>query len=369
MPDAIAGTGIKLRVPGDKGPLTAGRATARPYAPLTFRHVALVCGILLLLLAVTAGISLCVGSVKIPFSVVAQGVIARVMGRPDEMDPALQTVLFTVRLSRMLLAIVAGAALSVAGALLQAMLRNPLAEPYVLGISSGAAGGALAALIVASSYPLAQPGFAFLGALLTMMVVYALSRQRAGVSTERLILAGVIMASFLWSAIAAVITVMSSERLRNITFWLMGNLSGGGDGLLGVIAVGCGVTIALACLHARSLNLLMVGEEDARILGVAVDRLKVVIFICASLLTGMIVSVCGMVAYVGLVVPHMVRLSGRSDNRYVIPVAALFGGIFVLAADTVARTILAPRELPVGAITALIGAPVFVYLLRKSADA
>ncbi|MBI4469937.1 MAG: iron ABC transporter permease [Acidobacteria bacterium] len=335
-------------------------------SPLTAARLLLVCGLLLLALGLTIAVSLAMGSVKIPLVTVIEAVGARLAGHTERIEPSINAVLFSIRLPRILLAVIAGSALSVAGALLQAMLRNPLAEPYVLGISSGAAAGALMALIVAASFPLAQPAFAFLGALLTMLLVYSLSRQREGVSNERLILAGVILASFLWSAIAATITVVANQRLRHITFWLMGNLSGGGDGLIGIIALGTALAIAVAYLSARSLNLLMVGDEDARVLGVALERVKLVVFVVSSLLTGMIVSVCGMIPYVGLVVPHMVRLHGRSDNRYVIPVSAIFGGIFVLVADTLARTLLAPRELPVGAITALVGAPVFVYLLRRS---
>ena len=198
------------------------------------------------------------------------------------------------------------------------------------------------------------------------LAVYRLARGRTGATPERLILAGVIVTTFLSSVIVFVTVLMDATRIRSFTFWLLGDLSGTSKALLPVTVV---ITIAGALaltLNARSLNLLMLGERDAFDLGVEVGRVRIVVFLVASLLVGSSVAASGSVGYVGLVVPHLARLSLGSDNRISIPAAALGGALFVIVADTVARTIIAPRELPVGAITALIGAPLFIYLLRRA---
>lgn len=350
-PTGVGRTSLRRLRPGRASPLTASRVI---FTVLT----------LALALLLTAGGALCFGSEPISLRVIYQTVIGRLLSSATMSSPPEATILFDLRLPRIILGAVTGAALSVAGAMLQALLRNPLAEPYVLGISSGAAVGALLALIALPATALAQPLAAFGGALVTMSLIYVISRTKAGLSTERLVLAGIIMASFLWSVIAALLAVVHDPSLRGITFWLHGDLSGGGYGLLVMVAIGVVAAIGLACLQARSLNLLMVGEEEAFMLGVHVERVKTVSYLLASFLTGLVVAVSGSVGYVGLIVPHLVRLGWGSDNRIVIPAAALVGAMFVVVSDTVARTAIAPRELPVGAVTALVGAPVFMYLLR-----
>lgn len=275
-------------------------------------------------------------------------------------------ILFQIRLPRLLLAAAVGGSLATAGAGYQALLRNPLAEPYLLGISNGAAVGTMIALVFFGANEWTRPLLAFTGALIATFAVYRLARGRAGATPERLILAGVIVTTFLSSVIVFVTTLMDATRIRSFTFWLLGDLSGTSKALLPVT-----VTVAIAgalalTLHARSLNLLMLGERDAFDLGVEVGRVRIVVFVVASLLVGSSVAASGSVGYVGLVVPHLARLSLGSDNRISIPAAALGGALFVIVADTVARTIIAPRELPVGAITALIGAPLFIYLLRRA---
>ena len=275
-------------------------------------------------------------------------------------------ILFQIRLPRILLAAAVGGSLATAGAGYQALLRNPLAEPYLLGISNGAAVGTMMALVFFGANEWTRPLLAFGGALLATLAVYRLARGRAGATPERLILAGVIVTTFLSSVIVFVTTLMDATRIRSFTFWLLGDLSGTSKALLPVT-----ITIAIAgalilTLNARSLNLLMLGERDAFDLGVEVGRVRILVFVVASLLVGSSVAASGSVGYVGLVVPHLARLSLGSDNRISIPAAALVGAIFVIVADTVARTVIAPRELPVGAITALIGAPLFIYLLRRA---
>jgi ABC-type Fe3+-siderophore transport system permease subunit len=274
-------------------------------------------------------------------------------------------ILLEIRLPRILLAAAVGASLAAAGAGYQALLRNPLAEPYLLGISNGAAVGTMIALVFFGAVEWSRPLMAFAGATLATLVVYRLAQSRAGATPERLILSGVIVTTFLSSAIVFVTTLMDATRIRSFTFWLLGDLSGTSPRLLGFAIVVAAVGTLLLTANARSLNLLMLGERDAFDLGVEVKRVRLIVFAVASFLVGSSVASSGSVGYVGLVVPHLVRLSLGSDNRVVVPAAAFSGALFVVVADTVARTIIAPRELPVGAITALIGAPLFVYLLKR----
>ena len=275
-------------------------------------------------------------------------------------------ILFHIRFPRILLAAAVGGSLATAGAGYQALLRNPLAEPYLLGISNGAAVGTMIALIFFGATEWIRPVLAFTGALAATLAVYRLARGRAGATPERLILAGVIVTTFLSSAIVFITTLMDATRIRSFTFWLLGDLSGTSKAMLPVTITIVILGAVALTLHARSLNLLMLGERDAFDLGVEVGRVRIVVFLVASLLVGSSVAASGSVGYVGLVVPHLARLSLGSDNRISIPAAALGGALFVIVADTVARTIIAPRELPVGAITALIGAPLFIYLLKRA---
>lgn len=275
------------------------------------------------------------------------------------------SILFSIRIPRILLGATVGASLAAAGAGYQSLLRNPLAEPYLLGISNGAAVGTMIALVFFGTQEWSRPVMAFAGALTSTFVVYRLARGRAGASTERLILAGVIVTTFLSSAIVFITTLMDATRIRSFTFWLLGDLSGTTGSLLTVAIVGVLVGTFVLAIHSRSLNLMMLGERDAFDLGVEVGRVRIFVFLAASLMVGSSVAASGSVGYVGLVVPHLVRLSFGSDNRTVILATALAGALFVVVADTAARTIIAPRELPVGAITALIGAPLFIYLLKR----
>src|SRR6267143_157661 len=276
-----------------------------------------------------------------------------------------QAILFDLRLPRILLAGAVGMCLAAAGAGYQALLRNPLAEPYLLGVSNGAAVGTMTALVFFGAHEWSRPVMASAGALIATLIVYRLARGRAGATPERLILAGVIVTTFLSSAIVFITTLMDATRIRSFTFWLLGDLSGTTSGLLMVTFAAAIIGVVVLAVNARSLNLMMLGERDAFDLGVEVSRVRLIVFVAASLLVGASVASGGSVGYVGLVVPHLVRLSFGGDNRLVIIASAFAGAAFVIVADTVARTIIAPRELPVGAITALIGAPLFVYLLRR----
>jgi len=277
-----------------------------------------------------------------------------------------RSILFDIRLPRILLGACVGASLAAAGAGLQSLLRNPLAEPYLLGVSNGAALGTMLAFVFFERLELSRPILAFAGAGLASIAVYQMAKSRAGMNVERLVLSGVIVTTFLSSLIVMLTTLLDAAKLRSFTFWLLGDLSqattNGVFLSLGAAIIG---TIVLMS-QARALNLMMVGERDAFDFGVEVGRVRILVFGAASLVVGAAVAASGSVGYVGLIVPHLVRLSVGSDNRLVVPFSAVAGAIFVVFADTIARTAVAPRELPVGAVTALIGAPMFIYLLRKN---
>src|SRR5882724_6496116 len=331
---------------------------------VTLRRTLVACSILLFILLGAVLLTSLLGSERLP---AREAICALFSGGRSScgLTPDQFAILFEIRLPRVLLAAAVGASLAAAGASYQALLRNPLAEPYLLGISNGAAVGTMIALVFFGAHEWSRPVMAFSGALLATLVVYRLARGRAGATPERLILAGVIVTTFLSSVIVFVTTLMDATRIRSFTFWLLGDLSGGTKNLLAVAIVIAIVGVAVLALNARALNLLMLGETDAFDLGVEVSRVRVMVFLAASLLVGSSVAASGSVGYVGLVVPHLVRLSLGSDNRMTIPAAALAGSLFVIIADTIARTVIAPRELPVGAITALVGAPLFIYLLKR----
>ena len=331
-------------------------------AQATLRRTLLVCGALVLLLLIVAiGASL-LGSQRLPL---ANSIRALTGASNSGLSAEQRAILFDLRLPRILLAGAVGICLASAGAAYQALLRNPLAEPYLLGVSNGAAVGTMTALLFIGKVEWSRPVCAFSGALIASFVVYQLARGRAGATPERLILAGVIVTTFLSSAIVFITTLMDATRIRSFTFWLLGDLSGTSGSFLTITFAAAAIGVLVLALNARSLNLMMLGERDAFDLGVEVGRVRLIVFIAASLLVGASVASSGSVGYVGLVVPHLVRLSFGSDNRMVIIASAITGAAFVIVADTVARTVIAPRELPVGAITALIGAPLFIYLLRR----
>ncbi|MGH9758808.1 MAG: FecCD family ABC transporter permease, partial [Candidatus Acidiferrales bacterium] len=263
------------------------------------------------------------------------------------------------------LGILVGAALSVAGAGFQALLRNPLADPYVLGVSSGAALGAILSLLVAPHTAGAIQLAAFVGAAATIAAVYFLGRRGGQLDSATLLLAGIVTASFLSAVIMFLMTTLSGRDLRGMAFWLMGDLQTPPSidmrWLYLVLAIGVG------CIFAASsdLNLILTGEQEARHLGVNVHRVKLVVYVAASVLTGLAVSVSGAIGYVGLLIPHVMRMLFGTDYRLLIPTSALGGAIAIVLADTLARTVVAPTELPVGAMTAIAGAPVFIYLMRR----
>lgn len=294
--------------------------------------------------------------------------LARLLLAPDASSQA--QVLHALRLPRALAAFGAGGLLALAGALMQVLLRNPLADPYVLGVSGGAAVGALGAMLLASGALLIHAG-AFGGALLSILLVFALSRQDlarlapagGAEATPRLLLGGVMIAA-LWAALLTLMLLLAPQTLlRGMLFWLTGDLSGSDAGAWPVLVLA--VAVLWVWPIARELNVLLRGPEVAQALGVRVARLQRTLFVVASLATAVAVTTGGSIGFVGLVVPHALRLLIGNDQRVLLPACALAGGALLLLADTLARSVVAPQQLPVGVVTALLGAPTFLWLLRR----
>ncbi len=338
--------------------------------PLTPKRILWICSGLCAVLFVAVVISLRMGAYPIGVRDIVMTLFNGAMGRRDEIPSEFWLVVFGLRLPRIALGILVGASLSTAGAGFQALLRNPLADPYVLGVSSGAALGAIVSLIIAPHVVGAIQIAAFVGAAATIAAVYFLGRRGGQLDSPTLLLAGIVAASFLSAIIMFLLTMVTGSELRSIAFWLMGDLTApppttnvlGWFGFLFFIFI-----VAAGAIYTTSsdLNLILTGEQEARHLGVNVNRVKLVVYVAASVLTGLAVSVSGAIGYVGLLVPHVMRMLFGTDYRLLIPTSAIGGAIAIVVADTLARTIVAPTQLPVGAMTALAGAPVFIYLMRR----
>ena len=334
--------------------------------PLTLKRLLWTCASLAAVLLACIILALKLGAVPVSVTDLVLNLGRIAIGRSDQLPSDYRLIIFELRLPRILLGVLVGASLSVSGASFQALLRNPLADPFVLGVSSGAALGSLLALTIAPQFPLITPLGAFIGALATIAAVYFLGRRDGQLDSTTLLLGGIISASFLSAMIMFLVTTLSGRDLRGIVFWLMGDLSTPvPTGLRWIFAVGLLAGIGAIYTTAADLNLLLTGEREAIHLGVDVTRVKLVVYVSASLLTALAVSASGAIGYVGLLVPHAVRLIFGSDYRLLIPASALCGAIAIVLADTLARTVAAPTELPVGAMTAIAGAPVFIYLLRR----
>jgi iron complex transport system permease protein len=334
--------------------------------PLTLRRLLWTCGSLSALLLVVIVIALKLGAVPVSVTDLVMSLGRVAIGRSDRLPAEYRLIVFDIRLPRILLGVMVGASLSVAGAGFQALLRNPLADPYVLGVSSGSALGAIIAINVAPQFALATPLGAFLGAVATITCVYFLGLREGNLDSTTLLLAGIICASFLSAIIMFLMTTLSSRDQRGMAFWLMGDLSTPQTSdVRWLFLVGLVVAIGAIYTTAADLNLLLTGEREAAHLGVEVTRVKLVVYVAASLLTALAVSASGAIGYVGLLIPHAMRFLFGSDYRILIPASALGGAIAIVAADAMARTVVAPTELPVGAVTAIAGAPIFIYLLRR----
>jgi iron complex transport system permease protein len=340
---------------------------------LTLGRLFLRCGILAIILFIVVVIALKLGAVQVSLYGLGRDLIRVLLHQSSSMSTDYGMIVVDIRLPRILLAVVVGASLSVAGTSFQALLRNPLADPYVLGISSGAAVGSILALMIENEISLSPelaglitPLGAFLGAAITIAAVYFLGRREGQIDSTTLLLGGIITASFLSALIMFLMSTLAGSNLRGVSYWLMGSLSTLPPRSL-LYSLGIGFLVAAGAIYttASDLNLLLAGEKEAMHLGVDVPRVRIVVYIAASLLTGFAVSVSGTIGYVGLLVPHAMRMIFGADHRMLIPASALGGAIALVIADTIARTVVAPSELPVGAVTALVGAPFFIYLLRR----
>jgi iron complex transport system permease protein len=283
-------------------------------------------------------------------------------------DHSAEQIIMNVRLPRVILGIFVGASLAVAGAAFQGVLRNPLAEPYTLGVASGSSVGAAVLIYFGLQYALlgqwTVPVVAFITGILTLWIVLRLSQENGQIKKETLILSGVVMQAF-FGAIVSFLVAMSKQTVNEIMFWLMGSLSMRGWEYSMIIGPYLAIGLMILIGYARALNLFALGERQAAHLGVNVERTKLIVLCVATLLTAAAVSVAGVIGFVGLIVPHLLRLIVGPDYRLLIPLSALGGGIYVVLADTLARTALAPTEIPLGVVTAFLGAPFFAYLLHK----
>ncbi|MBY6204791.1 iron ABC transporter permease [Halomonas denitrificans] len=308
-----------------------------------------------------------VGLIVTGLAVAALALLAAIMtgssgfGWPD--DPMGWRIALELRLPRAVAALVTGGLLALAGVLMQVLLRNPLADPYILGLSGGSAAFVLGGMSLGLAFVPTEL-LAFAGALFSMLVVFVLGRGEGPWSTTRLLLTGVVVAAGWGALISLMLALGDDASLKGMLFWLMGDL--GYSALSPWWLLGLAALTGLLMLRARSLNVLAAGETQAALLGESPQARNAELYLAASLLTALAVAIAGTVGFVGLIVPHLVRLVVGADHRRLLPCAMLFGGTFLLLADTLARTVIAPRQLPVGVLTAIIGVPLFLLLLRRA---
>jgi iron complex transport system permease protein len=317
--------------------------------------------LVLLALAVIACLllGLTAGAVPLPLREVWQGLWHG--------DAAAAPIIRDLRAPRVALAFLVGGSLGICGAALQAMIRNPLAEPYLLGLSSGAGLGAVIAIASRAAGPWAVPLAAFLGAICAIALVYRLSLVSGRrLDPHVLLLSGVVVGAFAGALMSAVMVLSDAPGVRNAFLWLLGGFGSASWSALAVFTAYASIPLALLLFHARSLDLIALGDEPAHHLGAEVDRVRRLVYLCTALLTAASVATCGIIGFVGLVVPHAVRTTFRPLHRSLLPLVFLVGGCFLVLADVVSRTAVRPLELPVGVITALIGVPLFALLLRRT---
>jgi len=316
--------------------------------------------VMLAILALVIVISLALGTADISFRNISDILTGSMP--PD--DPV-RLIIFRIRLPRILLAGLVGFALSLGGVVFQAILRNPLADPFILGVSSGSASGAVLAISLGLGFAVGVPVLSFAGALFTIYMVMMIGSRNLGVESSTILLTGVIINAFFTAIIMFFISVSANDRLHTMLFWLYGDLSQSKYSQLIIIAPFVLIASIVLFSFSRDLNIITTGEENAAQLGVEVEWIKRASLIIVSLVMGLVVAFSGLIGFVGLIVPHLARMAFRSDHRLLMPVASIGGAIFLIAADTLARTLVSPSELPVGVITAFLGAPFFIILLKK----
>jgi len=334
-------------------------------------NLILLCLFCILLLSVI--IAIMVGSMgpigpeatkKIPF----KAVLDVLSGRSDAWPDIYKTIIIDIRLPRILLAVLVGCALSVSGTTMQGLFKNPMADPFIIGLAPGAAVGASFSILLGISINISgysTPFFASIGALLTVFAVYFIAKSGGKLKVETLLLTGIAVGSFL-TAVMSFMMYMAGQQFRFLFFWLLGGLYRANWEVVTIAFFFIMLGTIIIRLFARDLNAILLGEESAANLGINVETVEKILLICSSLIAGIAVAFCGIIGFVGLIMPHMMRILVGPDHRILIPTSALAGGIFLVWADTFARTIISPTEIPVGIITALCGAPFFIYLLQKS---
>jgi len=328
--------------------------------------------ILVIMLLSSILITISLGSVPIPLGTTAKILLNKLPAIDIERtwNIVQEDIILSLRLPRIFLAMIVGAMLGTAGIAFQGVLRNPLADPYILGVSSGAAVGAASAILFVNPASflanIAIPLFAFIGAILSLLMVFGIAWRRKGDNVS-LILAGVVVQSFLGAVLSFTITI-SGTKLKTIVFWMMGSFASSSwrEVLFLIPYLALGFLIIYA--FYRNLNILTLGEQAAQHLGMSVERVKIILLVAASMLSAAAVSVVGIIGFVGLIVPHIIRILVGPDHKVLIPASCLAGAIFLLWSDTIARTIIPSMEIPIGVITALAGAPFFGYLLKKKRD-
>lgn len=334
--------------------------------PPTRRRVALVATgtVALLLVAVVCG--LVIGPTSVPAWRVIGDMFAHVGIGHNTLTPLQSTIVWTLRAPRMVIGLLAGAMLAVAGGTYQGVFRNPLADPYLLGVASGAGLGATIAIIDIShgtATPSWTPALAFAGAMGAVIVTWLIGGRTMRSNTATLILAGVAVAALLTSAQTFLQQQSSAQSITLVYLWLLGSLASAGWSSVVLVLPYVVVCIVICVGAGRALNAMSVGEDESRSLGVPVRRIRLIVIAASSLGTAAIVSAVGLIGFVGIIVPHIVRLLVGTSYRRILPISVIFGAAFLVFADTIARTVVAPSELPIGVVTALIGAPVFVIIL------
>ena len=373
-PDTVTGRSPAAPAPpGSGGPAGEDRPKGRRRGPrrggLPHRPALVLLGVLLLA-SLTAGLT--IGSVRVPSGEV-WGIVAHRLGAgwvEADWSRARETIVLDVRAPRVLLGAVTGAGLAVVGAAMQALVRNPLADPYLLGVSSGASLGAVLVIVSGTTFlgALSLSASAFAGALAALLLVYATARAGGRITPVRLVLSGVAVAAVLTAATHLVLlTTDRGNQAREVLSWTLGGLGGVRWDTLWLPSSALLAAVALLLVRARSLNLLLAGEEAATTMGLDVARFRSRMFVLLSLVTGVLVAAAGPIGFVGLMLPHVVRLVVGGDHRRVLPTAALAGAVFLVWADIAARTVAAPQEIPVGVLTALCGGPFFLWLMRRDA--
>ncbi len=329
---------------------------------------------ILIIIAVTAAIfAIGIGAISIsPLQVLAILFKTAGISLPVAFSEEQEAVLLTLRLPRVILALLTGAGIASSGAAIQALFRNPLADPGLIGISSGAAAGAVGMIVLGvgvwsgTFLTLILPGTAFISALLTSIFVYKISTTGGRTQASTMLLSGIAVNALSWAFIGLMTFIATDVQLRNITFWSLGSLGGAQWESVSVMTIIVLPCVGIFMVLSKKLNLLLLGEREAEHLGMNVQTLKRTVMVLSALAVGSSVALCGVIAFIGLVVPHLVRLSGGPDNRIVVPGAAILGGGLLCLADTAARTIATPAELPLGIVTAAIGAPFFLWILTRN---